>query len=149
MSSAITAAVLNYYTPFGLIAVVDGLFSLATALNFEPIVFAAGSADIAGIDLSGLDKIAELMQQRPGIAVTLCAYTNTADRELLIPDTAAIEASELELDGDQLALLAELGEARAAAVKTRLAQRIDPARLVICASEHREGDNLAGVEISI
>jgi len=46
--------------------------------------------------------------------------------------------------------LAELGEARAAAVKEALVTgQIDAARLVLCASEHAEGEGLAGVEISI
>ena len=40
-------------------------------------------------------------------------------------------------------------EQNADAIKDKLARRIDAARLVICASEHREGGGLGGVEISI
>lgn len=149
-SSAITAAVLNYYTPFGLITVVDGLFSLATALNFEPLVFKDGTSDISQIDNASLDKIIALMQDRPGIVVTLCPFTNSADRLLLVPETAEIASDELKLEDEQLAKLAELGEARAAAVKGFLVNaQIDAARLVLCASDHVEGEGLAGVEISI
>jgi len=149
-SSAITAAVLNYYTPFGLISVVDGLFSLATALNFEPVVFNGGKSDINQVDNTGLEKITALMQDRPGIHVTLCAFTNSADRKLLLPETAEIASDQLKLEDEQMAKLAELGEARAAAVKEALVTgQIDAARLVLCASEHAEGEGLAGVEISI
>jgi outer membrane protein OmpA-like peptidoglycan-associated protein len=149
-SSAITAAVLNYYTPFGLVTLVDGLFSLATALKFEPVEFASGVSNITPANNAGLEKIIALMQDRPGIVVTLCAFTNSADRVLLLPETAEIAADELKLEDEQGAKLSELGEARAAAVKDLLVKaQIDAARLVLCASEHVEGEGLAGVEISI
>lgn len=149
-SSAITAAVLNYYTPFGLITVADGLFSLATALKFDPVEFDSGTSDIIQVDDASLEKIIALMRDRPGIVVTLCAFTNSADRKLLLPATAEIASDELELEAEQAARLAELGEARATAVKDFLVQaKINPGRLVLCASEHLEGEGLAGVEISI
>ncbi|MCP4984466.1 MAG: DUF748 domain-containing protein [Gammaproteobacteria bacterium] len=149
-STAITTAVLNYYTPFGLVTLVDGLFSLATALSFEPVIFADGRSDIGQVDASGLDKISSLMQDRPGVDVTLCGFTNSADRKLLLPETVEITADELELDSDQLAQLAKLGETRAAATKDFLvSKQIDPTRLVLCASEHAEGESQARVEISI
>ena len=150
ISTAITATVLNYYTPFGLVTLADGLFSLATALKFEPVVFPPEVSDLAQIDTGELDKIGTLMRERPGVHVTLCAFTNSADRTALFPDTAEIPADELELAGEQLERLAQLGEARAAGIKAYLAgQNIDPARLVLCDSEHAEGTGLAGVEISI
>ena len=149
-SSAITAAVLNYYTPFGLITVVDGLFSLATALKFEPVEFDIGASVINQVDKTSLEKIITVMQDLPGSVVTLCAHTNSADRMLLVPETAEIPSDELKLEDEQVAKLSELGEARAAAVKVFLVKdRIDAARLVLCASEHTEGEGLAGVEISI
>ncbi|MCP4877554.1 MAG: DUF748 domain-containing protein [Gammaproteobacteria bacterium] len=149
-STAITTAVLNYYTPFGLVTLADGLFSLATALSFEPVIFADGRSDIGQVDASSLDKISSLMQDRPGVDVTLCGFTNSADRKLLLPETAEITADELELDSDQLAQLARLGDAREAAIKDFLVSRqIDPARLVLCAPEHAEDESLARVEISI
>jgi len=150
MSSAITAAVLNYYTPFGLVTLADGLFSLATALEFEPVVYPAGVSDIAQTETAELDKIATLMTERPGVDVTLCGFTNSADRIALFAETAEVAADELELTGEQLAALAQLGEARASAVKDYLvAKQIDAARLVLCDSEHAEGAELSGIEISI
>ena len=149
-SSAITTAVLNYYTPFGLVTLVDGLFSLATALNFDPVIFAPRVSKVAKSEQQALAKIAGLMQERPGIYITLCAYTSSADRKLLLPETAEIAADELKLDADQLEQLAKLGEIRAAAVKDFLiAYELDPARLVLCDSEHIEGESSARVEITI
>ena len=149
-STAITAAVLNYYTPFGLVTVVDGLFSLATALRFDPVAFEAGSSDIGDVDNNGLEKIAMLMQERPGVSVTLCAYTNSEDRKLILPDTAEIPIEDLELNKDQIALLEKLGETRRDQVEDYLVSKdIDPARLITCDTEHRESTGFSGVEISI
>ena len=149
-SSAITTAVLNYYTPFGLVTLVDGLFSLATALNFDPVLFESGTDEVTKAEQVGLEKIAGLMQERPGIYLTLCPFTNIADRTLLLPETAEIAVDELKLEGEQLEELAKLGEIRAAAVKDFLvAYKLDPARLVLCESEHVEGEGAARVEISI
>ena len=149
-SAAITAAVLNYYTPFGLVTLADGLFSLATALRFEPLAYPAGNSDIATTDTAELDKIASLMLERPGVAVTLCGFTNSADRIALFAETVEIPADELELDETQRAALAQLGEGRTSGIKTYLVNReIDAARLILCDAEHAEGEGLAGVEISI
>ena len=149
-SSAITTAVLNYYTPFGLVTLVDGLFSIATALNFDPVIFDGGADEVTQAEQAGLDKIASLMEERPGVYLTLCPFTNSADRKLLLPETVEITADELKLEAEQLEELAKLGEIRAAAVKDFLvAYKLDPARLVLCDSEHVEGEGAARVEISI
>jgi len=150
ISAAITAAVLNYYTPFGLVTVVDGLFSLATALRFDPVVFEAGNSDIGEVEKDGLEKIAKLMLERPGVHVTMCAYTNSADRKLLLPETAEIAIEELDLNDHQVSVLERLGKTRRDRVEDYLVSKnIDPARLVTCETEHREGTDLSGVEISI
>jgi len=149
-SSAITTAVLNYYTPFGLVTLVDGLFSIATALNFDPVIFDGGADEVTQAEQAGLDKIASLMEERPGVYLTLCPFTNSADRKLLLPETVEITADELKLEAEQLEELAKLGEIRTAAVKDFLiAYKLDPARLVLCDSEHVEGEGAARVEISI
>ncbi|MCP4391833.1 MAG: hypothetical protein GY802_26295 [Gammaproteobacteria bacterium] len=98
----------------------------------------------------GLEKIAALMQERPGVSVTLCAYTNSADRNLLLPETAEIAVDELELNDEQIAVLEKLGEARRDQIEDYLvAKKVDPARLISCDTEHREGTKPGGVEISI
>ena len=149
-SSAITTAILHYYTPFGLVTLADGLFSLATALRFDPVVFDAGSAELGNVDTAGLEKMITLMQERPGVRVTLCAYTNTEDRKLALPETVEIPIEELTLVDEQMAVLETLGETRHDQVEDFLvARNVDPARLIACETEHVEGEGLAGVEISI
>ena len=149
-SNAITTAVLNYYTPFGLVTLVDGLFSLVTALNFDPVVFESGTDEVTQTERVGLEKIAGLMQKRPGVYLTLCSFTNSAGRTLLLPETAEIAADELKLEGGQLEQLAKLGEIRADSVKDFLvAYKLNPTRRVLCEPEHVEGEGAARVEISI
>ena len=150
LSKAITSAVLTFYTPFGMVTAADALFSLATALKFEPVVFAAGESEIAADQEDELDKIAALMQERPGIQLRLCPHTNSADRADLLPRTATTAAEDLKLVSSQLAMLTELGEARFAAVEKYLVEKgADAARVIPCAPSHEEGEGLAGVEISI
>ena len=150
LSKAITSAVLTFYTPFGMVTAADALFSLATALKFEPVVFEPGESEIGEAEIGDLDKIAALMQERPGIQLRVCPYTNSADRADLLPTTATTAAEDLKLVSSQLALLSELGEARFAAVEKYLVEKgADAARVIPCAPSHEEGEGLGGVEISI
>ena len=150
LSKAITTAVLTFYTPFGLVTAADTLFSLATALRFDPVEFDAGKSDLNDGSSDELDKIATLMLERPGIQLRLCPHTNRADREALLPDTAKTGADEVELKSSHLAALAELGEARFAAIENYLVDKqVDPARIVPCAPKHEEDEGLSRVDISV
>ena len=150
LSKAITSAVLTFYSPYGLIVAGDALFSLATALHFEPVVFAAGENALGQADDAELDKIVNLMQARPGILLRLCPYTTSADRVALFPDTADTPAAELSLDEEQRAALTNLGETRASKVREYLvAKQVDSARLVPCTSNHEETDGPGRIEINI
>ena len=149
-SSAITSAIISYYTPFGLVMAVEGLIDLATALNFEPVNFAAGDKMLASVEQENLNNLVQLLNEKPGIHLTICPLSNTPDRLVILPDTATIAIDQLKLETEQLNILLELGEARAAAVKQYLVdQKIDASRLVLCTPEHIEGDGLSGVELSI
>ena len=97
-----------------------------------------------------LAKMTELMNDRLGLHVTLCAFTNTEDRLRVIPRTANIAMADLKLDSDQLARMEKLGEKRDSEVRDYLLEKkIAPDRLVPCDAMHEEGEGLAGVDISI
>ncbi len=149
-SEAITAAIINYYTPFGLVYAVGGLIDLASALSFEPVKFMAAKDSIDVTAGKNLGELIKLMNERPGVHLTLCALTNSADRQSIFPETAGIPAEELKLTAEQQAGLLALGENRSRNIKQYLTDRkIDASRLIICSAEHREGEGLSGVEISI
>ena len=149
-SSAITSAIISYYTPFGLVMAVEGLIDLATALDFEPVRFGPGDSRLNDKNRDELAKLVRLMNERPSIHLTLCSFSNTADRKTALPETAEIATDLLKLAPEQVNKLVQLSETRAAGVKQFLIeQKVEASRLVLCSPEHAEGKGLAGVEISI
>ncbi len=147
LSKAITAAVINYYTPYGLVVAADALFSLATALRFDPAEFEPGSAVLSDEQGEALQKIASLMQQRPGVRLTLCGYSNAQDLKQLYPDIKSLDAP---LSDEQRQTLLQLADKRAQAVKQALvSNQVDASRLVLCEPEYDKDGDLARVEISI
>ena len=147
LSKAITAAVINYYTPYGLVVAADALFTLATALRFDPAEFKPGSAELSDEQGKALQKIASLMQQRPGVHLTLCGYSNAQDLKQLYPD---IKTTDAPLADEQRQALLQLADKRAQAVKQALVNnQVDASRLVLCEPEYDKDGDLTGVEISI
>ena len=150
VATGITEAVLSFYTGFGLISLDNGKLSLGGSLKFKPIAFEPGKGKMTSEGIADLDKIADLMSERPSVHVTLCAYSNTTDRTLVVARTSKIGAEDIELNEDQLAKLDELAQLRESTIKDYLAERkISQSRLIQCKSEHAEGDGLSGVDISI
>lgn len=156
-SKAITAAVLHYYTPFGLIFATESLFDLATALHFEPILFEPGNTELASSQHEQLSKLASLMKDRPGIHLTLCGITNQIEVDALFPSMANSNATEQKdktetkvITKESLSILKNLAEKRSATIKNYLIKNknINASRLIECAPEFIK-DGITGVEISI
>lgn len=156
-SKAITSAILQYYTPFGLVFAAGSLFDLATALNFEPVIFNGNIAKLNSVHEEQLDKIATLMTERPGIHLTLCGVSNNIDKDVLFPEakkpaTTSQEnmPSEKPLSKEKMKLLKKLAESRSSNTKNHLVNNksIKASRLIECTPEF-ELDGIAGVEISI
>jgi outer membrane protein OmpA-like peptidoglycan-associated protein len=150
ITTALTETILSFYTGFGLISLDDGKLSLGASLKFKPVAFENGSDDMTEAGTASLEKMAELMNERPNLHVTLCAFTNTKDRKKVLPRTARIQIAKLELDKRQMSRLEKLSEKRQARVRDFLVERkIAADRLVQCQAMHEEGEGLAGVDISI
>jgi len=150
ITTALTETILSFYTGFGLISLDDGKLSLGASLKFKPVAFDIGKDDMTEAGTASLEKMAELMNERPNLHVTLCAFTNTGDRKKVLPRTARIALANLKLDKRQMARLEKLGEKREARVRDFLVERkIALDRLVDCDAMHEEGEGLAGVDISI
>lgn len=89
---AIKEAVINYYTPFGLVKLLKKGFSLATALRFEPVLFEPGNANLDQKDKEQLDKLATLLNERPKLHLVVCGYTTQRDFKYFYPkETAKIK----------------------------------------------------------
>ena len=155
-SSAITSAVIQYYTPFGLVFAAGALFDLATALSFEPVIFTANEAVLTPPNMAQLDKLVTLMNERPGVHLTLCGISNKQDKDVLFPGLKQSDAAnadnkteEKPLAKDKLDLLKKLAGLRSSVVKNFLVNKnINASRLIECSPEFKL-DGIAGVEISI
>ncbi len=154
-SKAVTAAVLYYYTPYGLILAANAAFDIATALRFDPVTFDAGQSTLNPKQTKQLDSVASMLSERPGVHLTLCGISNRGDTALLYPDVIkAAEKSETRkiiLNDAQTKALLQLAEKRGTAVKNYLVdnKKIDASRLIVCEPEYREDSKQAVVEISI
>lgn len=150
-SKAITAAVIHYYTPFGLVFAAGSLLDLATALSFEPVLFDAGTSELNSSHKQQLDKLVALMDERPGIHLTLCGISNNADKDKLLPEQKSTTATKnLPISKEALATLNQLAIARSANVKDYLVKEksVKASRLIECSPEFINNE-ISGVEISI
>jgi len=155
-SKAITTAVLHYYTPFGLVFAAGSLFDLATALNFEPVIFEAGEFELDSSSMEQLDKLASLLNERPGIHLTFCGLSNSLDKVKLFPlavdDTNSQErqAETKPISDENLIILKKLAESRSSNIKNYMVDTkgADAARLIECSPEYMP-DEISGVKINI
>ncbi len=149
-SSAITSAVINYYTPFGLVTAVGGLIDLATALRFEPVVFAPATIELSSDQLAYLDNIFQLMTERPELHLSLCGYANREDVGVMAPDRLErLKDQPLQPDEELMIQLLAMAVKRAEVVKVYLVSKgIAADRLILCEGEF-DVEHIAGVEVSI
>ena len=158
-STAITAAVLHYYTPFGLVFAAESLFDLATALNFDPVLFDAGETVLSASHKEQLDKLAALMVERPGIHLTLCGVSNNTDKDKLFPvqvkavtstQAPPVASEPKPVSKENLAALKQLAGLRSASIKDYLVHEkaVEASRLIECSPEYLD-DDVSGVKIKI
>jgi outer membrane protein OmpA-like peptidoglycan-associated protein len=151
-AKATTVTLITFYTPYGL-AYAGGnvLFNLATAMNFEPLLFDAGSSQLTDSNKEQLDKLAELLTERPAVHLTLCGFTNLKDRDKMF--TEILDKEKIKPpSAERLTQLKKLGAERQENVKNHLisAGKIEHNRLILCEPEHSDdAEAIAGVEISI
>ena len=156
-STAITAAVIQYYTPFGLVFAAEALFDLTTALDFDPVLFEAGETVLNATHKEQLDKLSALMIERPGIHLTLCGMSNNLDRAKIFPELVKADKitqqEKIEIkpvSKENLTVLKQLAGSRSANTKNYMVneKKVNASRLIECSPEYME-DEIAAVEISI
>jgi hypothetical protein len=105
-------------------------------ISLDPIVFDAGTSALTASHEDYLARLGKVMQERPQIVVQVCGLTATAD---LGEAPAGKEGAALS--EEQAARMAELAQAREAAVKEHMISTygVDAGRLVPCAPEHDAG----------
>ena len=158
-SKAATVTIITFFTPYGLIYAGGNIaFNLATALNFDPVEFKPGTADIENKNKDQLDKLAKLMNEKPQIHLTLCGMTNKADLYALYPalkekqKEKVDDNKETQLTKEQNTALVQLAQKRQINIKNYLIKEsaVTHDRLILCAPEYQtHEDAIAGVEINI
>lgn len=155
-TKAMSAAVLYYYTPFGLVLAGNTLLDLATALRFDPVVFEAAKYQLDNKMNEQLEKVSKMLSERPGVHLTLCGISDKSDIAALFPDVIKLaakttESKKLILDEAQTQALLKLAEQRGNTVKDYLVntRKIDASRLIVCEPELRMSAEMPLVEISI
>jgi len=158
-SKAATVTLITFYTPYGLIYAGGNLaLNLATALNFDPVAFTPGSAEINDSGKQQLDNLSKLLSEKPQIHLTLCGVTNQQDVFALYPEikdkfkNKDNAKTEIILTEKQSLQLDQLARDRQVNSKNYLVKQrgIEHDRLILCAPEHKsEDDAVAGVEIVI
>jgi len=153
LSRSVSSAIVNYYTPFGLVFVAESLFDLATALKFKPVVFNPGEASLTQTSKAELEKLATIMNERPGIHLTLCGFSNLSDIAQSNENSTnktTTEKPAIEISTEQRQQLLQLAGSRSSTVKQYLvnAHQISASRLVECEAEYA-ADAIAVVEIKL
>jgi hypothetical protein len=78
MFKVISEAIVNYYMPFGLIMGATMQDTLSN-LNFEPVLFAPGEAELDAAAISSLDKLSEMLGSRQQLHLSFCAPSTRQD----------------------------------------------------------------------
>ncbi len=134
---ALTEAVINYYTPLGLVSVAGALVDSATTLSFPPITYKAGSQDYAQNPAETLEKVNTLLTARERISITLCAKSSLQDHNALFGKGSASKEQSLKLE--------ELAKLRAQTLKQTLVdQGVAPERIIPCKASYDDTLNTAG-----
>jgi len=148
MRKAMTAAVLNYYAPFGLIDLAAMLAKSATALQFEPFLYAPGAIDMNRAQKPRLDKFSELLVEKPQLSMSLCGSASGTDALHLVQLQQVPEAG-LILTPEQRQQLRDLVSLRLKGVKSKLLQQGASARQVVLCQPVLALDKFTDAEVDV
>lgn len=169
VTDAVKSAVINYYTPFGLVTLTTAAFDLATALRFDPVLFEPAKIDFDESFKQQLEKLVTLLGERPNIKLVVCGYATLDDRFSLYPVGEELEKKVRAYDPDDeenpidiSTLLPKLTDKQRTTLDTLALQRgdrvrdylvtdkaIDPSRMIMCKPRFNNDEGKPRVEVSI
>lgn len=151
-SKAATVTLITFYTPYGLVyAGGNVLFDLASAMSFEPVIFPPGSSTLDDAARQQLDKLSQLLNEKPGIHLSLCGMSNRKDAVATYPELDSDE-KKARPDEAQVSTMTELAKRRQQNAKDYLIDKrgIAHDRLILCAPVYDDNEDApSGVEINI
>ncbi len=120
---AVKSAVLHYLaplsSPLGVALLAGKVVSLATALRFDPIVFAAGGAELPEAADPYLGRLATRLADRPRLRLTLCGLATRGDLPSPEPQSEGVAESEATAAPETTAARAAVDEPDAVAAVGR------------------------------
>ncbi len=96
LQNAAMSYVKNALQPLGTLLLVGDLAAKAARPRFEPVTMAAGDAALTASGGEYLDKLSGLLDERPGLSLTLCGVAVSADQQALLEAALARQAAQLE-----------------------------------------------------
>lgn len=130
----LTTAVVNYYTPFGLVNLASAAVSSATKLRFDDVQFTPATDEIAAASSDQLAKLAELLSAKQQLSMSFCPQVTQPDF-LALTGMSEIPP-EWQPSDDLKAQLLELGNQRFSVVRERLmAQKVGAGQVIACQPE--------------
>lgn len=130
----VTQAVINYYTPYGLINLGSFAVGEATKMRFDSIEFGAG--DNQG-DPKRLQRLSTLLGLKPQLSLVVCPVANGSDWQSQFgnADTAKLESpAALNATAEQMSTLKALAHERGVWIKSQLlAAGAEANQIILCA----------------
>jgi hypothetical protein len=162
---AMTHAATTFFAPILPVVAVSKLVGMANKVRFEPVAFARGSAELPADQSAYLKEMADILNSRPDVDVTLCGVATPDELTPAAPATSAEAGATAGNDAgaeapppastapaavDESALLA-LGDTREKVVKDSLVDLgVEAGRLVSCTPAiDSEPDAAPRVEIGV
>ncbi len=164
---AVKNGMISYYTPLGVsmltgvslpvgaLWVAGKLYDMATAIRFDPLVFPPASSALDDRQSDRLEKMAQMLKDRPEVNLIICGIAVPSDLEALraeqtepsgkIPSKGAPSAQEPAQaaeqrppDDQEKQSLYHLASQRAKAVQSHLMEQAIPAkRLTTCSPDYQ------------
>jgi len=134
MKTASLAYLKYYFQPYGTLITIAELADKATAVRLDPVFFPPGSAAFDQTTQAYLERVANLLDERPKLQLKICG--------IAVPADGAVVAEDLKA----------LAQKRADVVKDRLVEnhQVDPARLFVCHPEVSDKpDDRPRVDLSV
>ncbi len=153
LRKALTEAVLQYYSPFGLVSLARFTIGQATKLRFKPLLFEAGSSEFSADTQARLQELPPLLAKRPNVTMTFCAHVNGADHQALMAQfkEASSEEQQRQQEEQLNQQLRALAKARGSAIKRYLVEQgVGGEQVALCEPElDLDDQNTPQVDVAI
>ena len=144
MVTGISTAATVVFAPLWPVLAVQKLWDKGRQLDFQPVIFTAGSVEMTVGQSDYLREMAAIAVDRPKVNLSLCGIATRKDRLTFFPET-----TDGPVTDEEKIVLEALASQRQEAVKDRLVELgVEANRIVMCTSRYgKERDGEPRVEV--